>query len=60
MRKVTLQLYVDRGRDRHDHLKRMIHLEESVHDKIDDFMTRRLEDLGVLAMAALMQINIPL
>ena len=25
----------------------MIHLEESVHDKIDDFMTRRLEDLGV-------------
>jgi len=33
--------------EEHDHLKRMIHLEESVHDKIDDFMTRRLEDLGV-------------
>jgi hypothetical protein len=46
----TLRIFAQKEKaleEEHDHLKRMIHLEESVHDKIDDFMTRRLEDLGV-------------
>merc|ERR1719201_1621354 len=44
----TLRIFAQKEKalqEEYDHLKRMIHLEESVHDKIDDFMTHRQEEL---------------
>merc|ERR1712224_816284 len=46
----TLRIFAQKEKalqEEYDHLKRMIHLEESVHEKIDDFMTHRLEELSV-------------
>merc|ERR1719267_395736 len=46
----TLRIFAQKEKalqEEYDHLKRMIHLEESVHEKIDEFMTHRLEELGV-------------
>jgi len=46
----TLRIFAQKEKalqEEYDHLKRMIHLEESVHDKIDEFMTHRLEELSV-------------
>merc|ERR1712078_910145 len=46
----TLRIFAQKEkalREECDHLKRMIGLEESVHDRIDDFMTHRLEELSV-------------
>lgn len=46
----TLRIFAQKEKalqEEYDHLKRMIHLEDSVHEKIDDFMTHRLEELSV-------------
>merc|ERR1712139_151253 len=46
----TLRIFAQKEKaleEEYEHLKRMINLEESVHEKIDDFMTHRLEELGV-------------